>query len=472
MAQISSPCRSFSQINELPQEVLLIILKQVRYTSSPFSFVSCLLSCRRWYDLGLPLLRSVILLRNSNLESFVTRFSHANCVFIKSLTVKINPECPKSDSAGKYVEIKEIINRHGSSESKALWRRLHILATMISKMSTLLIFSFIVVRGNQYFHGFWIPTSIIASMIENLPKSCVNLEIDTAGQEASRPAPVHICDKIRDVLPRLRHLRVRLYRLCPAMFCANVNGEGVIEGHSTASSAPSLQTLIINCGMHNHTNPWGYTARICGDLGEIRSDADRYVRSEARRSLVIALKDLFLRGNYPAIERLWLLNLQSVDYASSWYEAYNRRDIILGKTWVMPCIFVSPQVPVRGSRTDYYLTRTPEGHDVLSSLWGVDNLAEAQTWEETFSGCRMPAALIATDHFQREDCWAKPLPIESEEAFKIRYPKNSCNLWPNEEMTGQRLLSPFEVYGLMGRWSLNEITPSGWRRNGERLVPE
>ena len=472
MAQTSSSCPSFSPMNDVPQEVLLIILKHVRNISSPSSFVSCLLGCRRWYDLGLPLLHSVIVLRNSNFVSFLTRFSHANCVFVKSLTVKINPECPKSDSAGKYVEVQENMNRHGSSESKALWDRLQRLATVISKMSTLLIFSFIVMRNDQYFPGFWMPTSIIASMIESLSKNCVNLEIDTAGEDFSRSDSVHICDKIRDVLPRLQHFRVRLYRLCPAMFCAKVNGNGVIEDHSTTSSARSLKTLIINCGMHNYIHPWAYTARICGDLGEIRSCLDRYVRSEARRSLVTALRDLSLRGNYPEIERLWLFDMQQPTTAPSKYEAYNRRDIILDKTWVMPCFRVLPNTSGRCWWRENMLMRTPEGHDGLSSRWGVDNLAEAQTWQETFSGCRMPAVMIASDHFQREDCWAKPLPIESEEAFKAQCPENSCNLWWNEELTGQRLLYPFEIQGLIDTSPVNEITPSGWRRNGGELEPQ
>lgn len=473
MADAASP----SLLKELPQELLFVILKQVRNMSSSSSFLSCLLTCRRWCDLGRRLLYNFISLRNSNLEAFLIRFSPANCFLVKSLTIRIDPVSPKLNSAGKYEETTERLNRNGSSESRALWGRLERLAAMISKMNTLSAFSFFMASNLSTFPGFWIPSSIIASMIENLSNKCVSLEIDTSGREFSRLRSVHLCDKIRDVLPRLRHLRVRLYRLCPAMFCTEVNEDGTINRQSVARSASSLKTVIISCDMLYRGDQWLSTARVCGAFGQPISCADRFIRSESRRSLVAALRDFFLRGNYPKIERLWLIDSHRSNYSPAKYDAYYRRDIVLDKTWVIPRIRIASSWSTRDFQREaifkeHLLLRAPEGHDVICSRTEAENLAEAQTWQETFSECRMPAA-TDTDDFQRDQHgWAKPLSAESIETFKLRSPAVHCQLWVNEEKTGQRLLHAFEYPGLIDRPAANEITPNGWIRIGEELELE
>lgn len=464
-------------MHELPQEVLLIVLKQVRNMSSPSSFLSCLLSCRRWCDLGLPLLHSFILLRNSNLESFSSRFPHAKFNLIKSLTVRIDPESPQKDSAGRYVEDMTHMNRHGSSESRILWDRLRILAALIKKMNSLLTFSFVVAHNKNIIGvpGYGIPTSTIAWMIDHLPKGCVNLEIDSGAHDCFWSDSVHLCDKIRHVLPRLRHFRVRLYRLCPAMFCANVNADGAIDRQVAALSAPFLKTVIINVSVDLAHIHLGETARICGYFGEPCSNQYRYGQSEARLSLITALQHLLARGSFPTIKRLWLLDMRAAHADWSTNKPYNRRDIVLEKTWVIPCTWVTRfNVNDRWETVeeDTILTRTPEGHDFISPRWGVDNLAEAHTWEETMGGCRMPAKMIETDSFWRDDYRKQQLSIESVEAFKIRRPDKTCPLWVNEEKSGLRLLDVFEREGLIEAWPLREITPPGWRGRNEDLIPE
>lgn len=462
MAQ-SSLSHSFTPpINDLPQELLIVILERVRNTTSPLSFVSCLLCCRRWYDLGLPLICDVILLKRSNLETFLTRFPPVNCILITSLTISIKPESPASDSAGRYVEDEEHMKRNGSPETKTLWGQLQNLATMIGKMTNLSFLSFVVTSENPWTVGFWIPRPIIASMIGNLSRSCVGLEIDTRGNDFSELGSVHLCDKIRDVLPHLRHFRVRLSTLCSAMFCASFNANDATEDHS---KAPSLKSVIINCVPQSLG--YGGSARRCGFL-----EMHPYYRSfhdifEARGSLATTLRDLVVRGSYPEIERLWLVDMQYHDNDDpTVYAAYNRRDILLNKTWAIP--FRN----ILGVERNAVLTRTPEVNEVVSFQWVVEELAEAQTWKETLSGCRMPAATIATVYPQREDCWEKPLPMESVEAFQIRHPGKSCRLWVNEKKTGLRLLHAFERQGLVDQTPVRQITPSGWRNDGEELEPE
>ena len=247
------------------------------------------------------------------------------------------------------------------------------------------------------------------------------------------------------------------------MFCAGSDAVDTIEDQSTASS---LKTVIVNC-VPDYFGDVG-SARVCGFPGEDPYHGPSHGAPEARISLATTLRDLLVRGNYPKIERLWLVDMQSHHSDDlSVYAAYNRRDFVLNKTWAIP--FRN----ILGGEKNAILTRTPEVPDVLSFQWVVEDLVEAQTWKETFSGCRLPAATMATGYFQRrEDCWAKPLPIESVEAFKIRRPLASCHLWVNERKTGLRLLDAVERQGLVDTSPVRQITPSGWIWNDDELEPE
>ena len=463
-----------SLLKELPQEIFMIVLKHLRNISSSSSFLSYLLACRRWCDLGLRLLYNVIIFKNSNLRSFLTLFSPANLFLIKSFTIRIDIVCPKVNSTtNKYEEDREEMIDKGSSKFRTLWDRLKRLVKMISGMNALLVCSFVVAPHPSTQPGFWIPSSIIASMIENLPRNCVNLEIDAAEKEYSFFQPVHLCDTIRAVLSRLQHLRVRLYRICPMIFCTEVDENEIINRNSVASSTSFLKTVIIHCDLPYAHDQWARTSRVCGPFDIPISNADRFVRSKSRRSLIAALRNFWLCGKYPEIERLWLIDSQRDEPCQ--YEAYFRRDILLDKTWVIPRLRITMSwSAVEGSRRNSILkedllTRTPEGHDVLSSRSGAENAAEAHTWQETVGGCRIPALMTATEHLQRE-----VLPFESEQAYKLRCPEISFSLWVNEEKTGQRLLHAFESQGLIHSPDVNEITPNGWIRNGNnwRLEPE
>ena len=410
--------------------------------------------------MGLPLLCNVMLLRNSNLETFLSRFPPANCVLISSLTVAITPEKPAIQATAHYVEAKDHMIENGSQITKTLWDRLQRLVTFISKMTNLLSFCFTVTIESRRSVGFWIPRSVIASMVENVSKSCVSLEIDTRGYDSLEPDSAHLCDKLRDVLPRLRHLRVRLATFCPAMFCANKSANDTIDDQTIA---PSLETVIINCV--TRLSGYGGPARACGFPGELQWWGDYHNHIEARVFLATTLRDLVVRGKFPKIERLWLVDMQYDGHDDrSVYLAYNRRDILLNKTWV---------IPIRGivNEQDSFLIRTPELHEVLSFQWAVEELVEAQTWKETLGGYRIPAAMIGIGCFQREDCWEKPLPLMSVEDYKIRYPRKSCLLWGNERKTGLRLLYAFERQGILDTSLVKGITPSGWIRYDDELEP-
>lgn len=256
---------SSSPVQRLPTEVLSHILKQVRNTSSALSFLGCLLCCRRWREVGLPLLYQDIAIGNSNLELFVTQFPGSHGLLIKSLTVSLDAKEPAT-SFPEDVELcrqyVEDLKRNGSLEAQRLWRGLGDLATTISTMTSLRCFSFMVSAAHAI--GFWIPRSSVASIVERLPRTCIALEVDTRSHDRGEPGEAHVCDSLRQVIPRLQHLRLRLRSLCSAAFGTGFTLDGTIEDGLliAAMVAPALETVDIN--VMTCLRGYGGPVGVCG----------------------------------------------------------------------------------------------------------------------------------------------------------------------------------------------------------------
>jgi len=134
------------------------------------------------------------------------------------------------------------------------------LAGALTRFPGLRAFS-LYVPPNNTGHHFDISQTALASIINSLPPSCASLEIDTAGLDHATGfgAPVHLCDTLRAVLPRMRHARLGLRTMCSSLF-----GTGTVLPHHDAAASyypialPNMQSLLVNC-----RRAWG-TAPICG----------------------------------------------------------------------------------------------------------------------------------------------------------------------------------------------------------------
>ena len=352
----------------------------------------------------------------------------------------------------------ERIRQHGSPAASVLWRRLQDLPAILSTTTHLRGFS-LTVSDQPLVLGFWIPRPRIASMVERLSRTCIALEIDTRGHDYAGPGSAHLCDALRTVLPHLQHLRLRLSTLCPAVFGLGFRLDGTTPDESPAelTPAPMLQTAVINGA--TRLPGCGGPAHVCGTFQEEPHRAYQHI-PDAREALVKCLRLLTERGNYPAIQRLWLLDKQVYEVRDpSLYSTYNRRDLVTSKTWAVP--FRN----IRAFDKDSILARTPEGQEVLSYEWAVEALAEGEAWRETLGGSRFPAAWLATDDFRRDGFVPRPLPTISVDSYRAQFPKRMCHLWANERKTGRRLLNAVEREGLVDASSLPEMTPPGWSRD-------
>jgi hypothetical protein len=60
----------------------------------------------------------------------------------------------------------------------------------------------------------------LADIIRSLPQQCCNLELDTQGNDRAEAGCTHLREAIRDAVPGLQRLRLRLSTLCEALFSA------------------------------------------------------------------------------------------------------------------------------------------------------------------------------------------------------------------------------------------------------------
>lgn len=461
-------------INDLPEEILSCILQHVRQSSSPASFVSCLVCCRNWHEIALREHYRDIVLGVSGFELFLENFSRERGHLVKSLTITIDLAVFSEDfePAENYEELI-FCNQNGLGKVGAVWSYMQTLPDILRTMIQLSTFSFVIGPGDA--RGFWLSRPLLAAVIRALPETCVNLEIDTRGCDQDGPASSHLCEILAGVTPRLHHLRLRLRRMCPALFGAEMpdlgsdsdsssdSDPGSTEGEgkeknmvqSEHSRYPFLQTVMINCCVESY---------VCtAFMGRRYGWTDYYInRPEARTLIAEYLGQLDHLSTFPHVKRLWLLDLQREDSRyRSMYSAYNRRDIIRNKTWTIP------YHPVK-NHDDFsllYLARMPDNTEVLAEKWVIESLAEDQIWKTTLGGTRIPSTLLVNqDDLAFEGRIEKPLPTMSVAAYRSMAPYSTCCLWHNEEKTGTRLLSAIESDGVLERHPVIELTPPGWRR--------
>lgn len=214
---------------------------------------------------------------------------------------------------------------------------------------------------------------LIASIVDALPETCVNLEIATGGHDGytALHAGPHLCEVVARVLPRLHHLHLRVGMLCAVLFgpCFSREGEVIRDdsGAVTFLKYPYLKTAIFNCDLD-----CGGECNLCDNFRETETSSDAHFTDDdpddscdARVALTRSLRKLVQNSSFPSIEKLWTIDTgepdedeeENEDYAAYDQDpqddvevakildrvqfAFHRRDIINNKTWVMPCAFVS-----------------------------------------------------------------------------------------------------------------------------------
>jgi hypothetical protein len=319
------------------------------------------------------------------------------------------------------------------------------LVSILPQLTNLRSFSFQLVKPLRT----KIPQSYLVKLVEALPPSCTDLELDTHGENArSKNSSTHLCTSLRALLPRLRHVRLRL-RSCEALFA-----------DTSTLKLPNLKTLIYSCvsgipiaichtpSLYRPT--WGSPhlvwstvtsglISLVGTPGAVSPDAKVYA---------------FMTSDHNDNDRsLWLANVLA--------------DFQERKSTATPSRIVWVESRIPGS----HVMRLPDGSEMMSNFAGLQTVAEGQLWVECRGGARLARQVVKDSRDGRpsfaQGCVEKEIEyLKSSDKWREENPGKSSTSWVNEKLTGVTLMRAVERSGddWLSLGLLGEDTPAGWRR--------
>lgn len=402
-------------ISKAPPEILTMILRYARYTEGRRNFLSCFLVCYRSLVVSHRLAWDSIALDSSSLESFIGLAGHApdGCRSVRSLSLQLYTVWPPLDkcrirNAGSPDPQPDGPNPEMAKLRDQLGRLVEIVG---SHMVGLVTFS---LRMDKYsaggprqeYHrvqppGAWMKSSIIARLLGALPQSCIDLELDTQGRDDDprchfhpKFGSAHLYDTIRILLPRLRHLRLRLGSLCPDFFSHTANGV------RSSITALQLESMLVNLKNGRLFDP----PRVCKVsqwthpclFWKVPKERVTCHKACLRIKLCKTVQTAYHGNSFPRATTIRIMDLESL--AMPEYEHFIQYDITTSQTYFIPFSLIFREdrtydYPNFSYRThDYrnYLLRDKSDNEFVGSFNAIEDTLEheSEVWSTTSEGDR------------------------------------------------------------------------------------
>lgn len=355
------------KIGTLPNEILLQIFECGLPT---FTLFTCILICKQWTNLASSVLYRHVLLTTHTLTRWTANSPQSRDSIIESFTLQINPDPSSAASFEALVAPCQ------------LRTDLALLPSRIANMKSLRSFSLRVLRRpppRSPPSYMWIPESLLAAIISQLPAGCSSLEIYFRDKKPISD-PCHLCPIIRRLISQLRYLRLDLPSLCPEAF-----GE-VTKSHSSPFNpmeALYLEQCVIRVFVSSIPNFVIHT-EVCGSPG---------------RNISIVLADCLQAfassGKCPKLEQLCILDALPLEKHHASYQSSVRRDVSGKGSLVLPYTHI-----LQSKRGENHLIRMSLDHNngtsagVVSTWDSVNKFAEGHVWDEAIIGARLPASIL------------------------------------------------------------------------------
>lgn len=354
-------------IPQMPPEILRLV-QQHLLNNSRHEFLSALQVSRTWFSLGRSLLWRDVILTQQNLESFAEAIKQSPeaATYTRSLTVISSRHdylYQRSDRARQWLPLIEIL---GS----------------VPNLRTFSLF----LKNSDDRKLITVSRKHLNQILEALPPTLTSLELDmTCAMTRVAVNGYHPCLTIRNMLPRLKHLR-----LCRGMWCHHL-----FEGLS--QPCPDLKTVLFDDSRRGYQD-------VCErvDPAVWRSDL-------IGERVAFASREAIDGGLMPALESFNVLTpvshrgppstsplemgpmgLSGSSRIDS-FSSLQRKDVLNSSTTSCPIAFVS-----RGT----WLLRCPSATaaDGVGEIIGhYDELSplvefEVQRWSGSTNGSRLPDA--------------------------------------------------------------------------------
>ena len=164
----------------------------------------------------------------------------------------------------------------------------------------------------------------VGKVIENLPLTCTNLEVNSSQNVRPGIKSGHLCCSIARVLPRMEQVH-----LCPDEICHCISLHNGVEelsqnGQLVFVNAPRLISLVINLG--SVMNP----TKLCprDSKGLLLRRSPRVVKN-AFPSAILHGMDAYVAGSFPAATRISFFDTSNtIKHQLRFTQTLNERNLI------------------------------------------------------------------------------------------------------------------------------------------------
>jgi hypothetical protein len=207
-------------------EILSRVFNHLLAYDSTWALVQCMLCCKAWSKQAQYVLYKDLILDGSVLPRLLSSpLSTEATVFVQTLSLRLDP--PEEAAAPQAISqlLINLANGH--------FRRM-------TSLQSLSIYQL----PSKLRNGFMLPVDGLAVVLNNLPKSCTALEIESRYltkhsfdtedclRNPSSESNIYLRPCIQKVLPQLRHLRLRLNTPCPDFYSTPKRSSHVLGDHT------------------------------------------------------------------------------------------------------------------------------------------------------------------------------------------------------------------------------------------------
>ncbi|KAK2747233.1 hypothetical protein FQN55_005228 [Onygenales sp. PD_40] len=412
-------------INILPAEILIEIFNY----GSAGTLKNCVSVDHRWHLLALPVLYANIVLRNSNIYSFLKLFNGVHTPLVHSITVTLHTTiCAAMRKQDKNI---------GSTDPIA-----ELSSTLLPQLTKLSTFS-LCCRCDDC--EVLINPAELSGLLNALPATCINLEIDLKQiDESPATRKQHICEDIRRILPRMEHVRIRLPGVCSALFGPIVPSDGVSsvnfnpyrDGKFIPIKIPKMRTLLVHIGWNRCL---GYPSLPFPEDFKKGDDPPWKSITMALQALVTANPNASDNNNNTGPYFSPSAKLSAIH---SGYSTFVYTDFPKQTTTVTPP-FSCRNTRSRWNPTFTTCMRTVDGRELIAPSDTLAIVAEgAHHWASMVSGARLPTAILDTPgpNSYTANCIRERLRLMSVEEWGRENGGITSHIWEKEKKVGYRVM--------------------------------
>lgn len=419
--------------SRLPTEILMDIFERLSSKSS--DLVVAMRTCKRWYHIaGTVLYRHISLDSKLREDTTGARFGRSarQSHLIRSLSVRIT----------------QVHLMGFSVRSTDAFDRLAELCEAVRRMKNLQTFSLSFEESLDHLEGFSVPSAVIVLILQSLPQSTINLNLDCDCITRPDLDQPHVCQAVSALLPRLRSLRLRTSHLCSEIF-SSLSPEATpyqeLTGFSKSKrNASSLEYVVIRmiarpeCAHLVHTP-------LCYPGDKLLHGA----------KLASTLQDLYDVGALPSLREFAVIG--KVDAPSTLqndnWNVFKIRTFARG----VPETITLPWC-ARGGSSSLYMIRDGSG-DWFGSFRDMTNALEGPLiW--TRVGIK---ALRYLKPYEMHNDWQLRHSRLAPRDTVIKKFGVSFRLWKHEDATSLSLLCARKVSGFADTEVATQLLPDGWR---------